>query len=75
MPSGRRAPTLAPNHPDGWNLSPKARYHPAKCYGPTPCGDDCCGDANYEHEYHSCKDAECVYCHGKERFQFREVRR
>lgn len=64
--------------PSGYSLSPrpprakrgKGRYVAnMRCAGKTPCGEPCSMNGALQHEFHSCNDCECGYCHAPERFR------
>lgn len=41
---------------------------PRPCGHPCPCGGECDMKASVAHEYHSCSDPDCGYCHDDLRF-------
>lgn len=71
MPRGRPAVTLAPNHPDGWSLSPKTPIIAGHGLRAAPCGRRCVLRPDVYHEFCSCGRVDCQECHGSQRFQKR----
>lgn len=45
-----------------------AHRYTRSCTVSAPCGNACCLNGFYRHEYHTCKDITCVACHAGERF-------
>lgn len=41
------------------------------CEHIAPCGCPCAMNGNKRHIFHTCEDAACKTCHGKERFEKR----
>lgn len=50
-------------------LRPHVRDSGYTCQGKTPCGGKCELNARYRHVYHTCRNENCLHCHG-ERFRF-----
>jgi len=67
--------TLPPDMSFGWSLAPnsanktKRAHANGPCRELAPCGEKCVCSADYVHSYHICKRADCIFCHGRQRYE------